>query len=84
MRRLLVIIVALAACGDRDAARLGKVKDAVCACKTSSCAELAMKDVPKDDIKATHKSQVIAREMMDCLAKLYEAERPSTNPDAEH
>jgi len=83
MHRLLVILVALGACGDRDAARLEKVKAAVCSCKTSSCAELAMKDVPKDDIKATHRSQVLAREMMDCLAKLYEAERPSTDPDAQ-
>ena len=82
MRWLLVISVALGACGDRDTARLTKVKEAVCACKTSSCAELAMKDVPKDDVKATHRSQVIAREMLDCLAKLYEAERPSTDPDA--
>ncbi len=84
MRWLLVISVALAACGDRDAARLAKVKDAVCTCKTSSCAELAMKDIPKDDVKATPKAQAIAREMMDCLAKLYEAERPSTDPDAAH
>ena len=83
MRWLLVISVALAACGDREAARLEKIKDAVCSCKTSTCAELAMKDVPKDDIKATHRSQVVAREMMDCLAKLYEAERPSTDPDAQ-
>ena len=82
MRWLLVISVALAACGDRDAARLEKVKDAVCSCKTASCAELAMKDVPKSDIKATHRAQVIARDMMDCLKKLYDAERPSTDPDA--
>ena len=83
MRWLLVISVALAACGDREAARLEHVKEAVCACKTSSCAELAMKDIPKSDIKATHRAQVIARDMMDCLAKLYEAERPSTDPDAQ-
>jgi hypothetical protein len=83
VRWLLVISVALAACGDRDAARLEKVKDAVCACKTSSCAELAMKDIPKPDIKATHRSQTIAREMMECLSKLYDAERPSTDPDAQ-
>lgn len=81
MRWLLVICIALAACGDRDAERLSKIKDAVCSCKTSSCAELAMKDVPKDDIKATPKAQQVAREMIDCLHKLYEAERPSTDPD---
>jgi hypothetical protein len=82
VRWLLVIFVALTACGDRDTARLEQVKEAVCSCKTSSCAELAMKDVPKDDIKPSHKSQKLARDMMDCLSKLYEAERPATDPDA--
>ena len=82
MRWLLVISIALGACGDRQAARLEKIKDAVCACKTSSCAELALKDVPKNDVKATRRSQVIARAMLDCMSKLYEAERPSTDPDA--
>jgi hypothetical protein len=82
VRWLLVISVALAACGDRDAARLEKIKAAVCSCKTSSCAELALKDVPKDDIKVSRRSQQIARDMMECLSKLYEAERPTTDPDA--
>jgi len=84
MRWLLVISVALgtAACGDREAMRLEKVKEAVCACKTSSCAELALKDVPKDEAKASPRSQAIARAMLECMAKLYEAERPSTDPDA--
>lgn len=82
MRWLLVICLALGACGDREAARLEKIKDAVCACKTSSCAELALQDVPKGDVKASRRSQLIARQMLDCMAKLYEAERPSTDPDA--
>jgi len=82
MRWLLVICIALGACGDREVARLEKIKDAVCSCKTSSCAELALKDVPKDDEKTSHREQVIAREMMECMAKLYEAERPTTDPDA--
>jgi hypothetical protein len=82
MRWLLVICIALGACGDREAARLEQIKDAVCACKTSSCAELALKDVPKDDVKASRRSQVIARQMLECMSKLYEAERPSTDPDA--
>jgi hypothetical protein len=82
MRWLLVISVSLAGCRDREAVRLEKVKAAVCACKTSSCAELAMKDIPKDDIKASHKSQDVARQMLDCLSRLYEAERPVTDPDS--
>ena len=31
--------------------------------------------------KANHRTQAIAREMLECVAKLYAAERPSTNPD---
>ena len=83
MRWLLVISIAVSstACRDREAVRLEKVKAAVCACKTSGCAELAMKDIPKDDIKASRKSQELARQMMDCLARLYDAERPVTDPD---
>ena len=82
MRSAVVICVALlGGCGDREAAQLERIKDAVCACKTSSCAEAAMKDVPQSDIKSTHKAQRFAREMMDCLSKLYEDERPSTDPD---
>ena len=81
MRWLLVILVALGGCRDREAARMRTVKDAVCACKTSSCAELALKDVPKDDTPPSRQSQQLARDMLDCLAKLYAAERPSTDPD---
>jgi hypothetical protein len=81
VRWLLVIGIALGGCQDREAARLETVKNAVCACKTASCAELAMKDVPKDDTPPSRKSQKLAREMLDCLAKLYAAERPSTDPD---
>lgn len=81
MRWLLVISVALGGCRDRKAARLETIKEAVCACKTSSCAELALKDIPKDDTPPSRRSQQLAREMLDCLAKLYAAERPSTDPD---
>ena len=59
------------------------IKAEVCACKTASCAEQAMKQVPKDTIKSTHRMQTIARDMIDCLAKLHAAERPATDPDAE-
>jgi hypothetical protein len=83
MRCGFVLSVALLfGCGDREAARLGEIKTVVCACKTVSCAEIALKSVPKDQIKSTHRAQMIARDMLDCLSKLYDAERPSTDPDA--
>ena len=82
VRTCLAILVTLVACKDRDLETLADIKSDVCACKTASCAEQAMKRVPKDT-KSTRTSRTLAREMMDCLAKLEAAERPSTDPDAE-
>jgi hypothetical protein len=42
-----------------------------------------MKRVPQGTIKSTHRTQVIARDMLDCLAKLQAAEPPTADPDAE-
>jgi hypothetical protein len=78
----LVICLALAACGDSQVQKLEKVKEAVCACKTARCAETALGDVPQQQIVSNHRTQEVAREMLDCMAKLYDAERPSTDPDA--
>lgn len=73
----LAICHVLAACEDSQEAKLARVKDAVCACKTASCGEAAMKDVPQPDLPSNVRTQKIARDMLDCLAKLYEAERPA-------
>lgn len=83
VRSCLAILVMLVACKDQDIERLTAIKDEMCVCKTASCAEQAMKRVPKDKIKSTPRTQAIAREMMGCLAKLQAAERPITDPDAE-
>jgi hypothetical protein len=72
----------LAGCGERQVDALTKVKQRVCACKDVACAEAAMKDVPQKDVKSNHRSQEVARDMLDCLAKLYDEQRPSTDPDA--
>jgi hypothetical protein len=84
VRSWLAILVTLAACRDKQFERLAAIKTDVCACKTVSCAEQAMKRVPDDPITSTHRTQVIARDMLDCLAKLHAAERPTTDPDAEN
>jgi hypothetical protein len=81
--RFVICVALLCGCGDREAADLERVKRAVCACKTASCAEAELKQVPQREIKAGHRAQAIAREMLDCLARIYEADRPSTDPDAE-
>ena len=85
MKWHLVICVALAvgACGDRELKKLGRVRDSVCACKTVACAESAMADLPKGKVESTPRSQHLAREMMNCLAELYAAGRPSNDPDDE-
>jgi hypothetical protein len=81
--RWFVICVAFAAgaCGRHGEAELEHVRDAVCSCKTASCADQAMKKLPQQDIASNPTTQRIAREMMDCLARLYENGRPSTDPD---
>ncbi|HEX7839265.1 MAG TPA: hypothetical protein VF469_17425 [Kofleriaceae bacterium] len=80
---VLTLVLTVGACKDHDLATLADVKSEVCACKTASCAAEAMKRIPKDTIKQTRTARTLARDMMDCRAKLENAERPSTDPDAE-
>jgi hypothetical protein len=83
VRNWLAILVTLVACKDHDLERLNDVKRDVCACKEASCADQAMTRVPTASIKSTPRSQAIAREIMECRARLEAAARPSTDPDAE-
>jgi hypothetical protein len=85
MHRALVIAVALAGggCRDKELERLDDIRAEVCECKTVSCGEAAMKKIPQQEIKSNRRSQEIAKKMMDCMARLYLSDRPSTNPDAE-
>jgi len=79
VRSWLAIVVTLGAvlgCNDHGAQRLTAIKTKVCACKTASCAEQEIDRVPKDEIDSNHRTQTIAREMLDCAAKLQAAERP--------
>ncbi|HEY5950694.1 MAG TPA: hypothetical protein VIV40_34620 [Kofleriaceae bacterium] len=85
MLRLYVICVALTGLACRDSAiqKLEQIRDEVCECKTATCAERALDRVPKDNVQSTPRSQRIAREMLDCLAAIYEKNRPTQDPDAE-
>lgn len=85
MYRAFVIAVALAGggCRDKDVEKLDDIRAEVCACKTVSCGEAAMKAIPQRDIKSSHQSQLIAQKMMECMAKLYLFDRPKTDPDSE-
>ena len=80
--RALIIALVLAGCQDSGADQLTRVKQHVCACKDVACAEAAMKEIPTGNVKVTHHAQTIARDMLDCYAKLVQAQRPSTDPDA--
>ena len=80
MRRA-AMLFALVACTDRETRQLEAVKAKVCACPTSACAEAAMAGVPKEHVTSTHRTQQTAQQMLDCISKLYDKEKPSTNPD---
>ncbi len=81
--RTLVIAVALLGCHDKQLEKLSSIKDEVCACKTAACGEAAMQKVPQHEVKSTRKMQRVAHDMMDCMKRLYDGERPTTDPDAE-
>lgn len=74
--------LAVGACGDPQIKRLEAIRDEVCACKTSACGAAAIARVPAAQIAATPRTQRVARAMLDCLARLGEAERPDDDPDA--
>lgn len=75
--RWLVVLVLIAGCDDRERSQLDAVRKEVCACKDVACAEAAMKKVPQGDVHATRREQDIARDMLDCLAKLYDDAKPA-------
>jgi hypothetical protein len=84
MSRFVVIAVAwLAACGDKQLDEVTSIKNEVCACKDVACGEAAMKKMPKGELETSHKMQRAANDMLDCMARLYEKTRPTTDPDAE-
>jgi hypothetical protein len=83
VRSALAILLTLAACHDPDVERMAAIQQTVCACKTASCAEQEMKRVPSAAIKSTHRTQELARELLDCLSRLQSDERLSTDPDDE-
>lgn len=83
MFRLVIALALLCGCRDKQLDELIAIKEEVCACKNAACGEAAMGKVPQGDIKSTHKMQQVARSMMDCMKRLYDNDRPTTDPDAE-
>jgi hypothetical protein len=81
MHRALAIAILMFGCRDQQLASIEAIRDEVCACETAACGEAALKKVPQDKLKAGPKMQEAGGKMMDCLAKLYERGRPSTDID---
>lgn len=80
---MIAIAFLVGGCRDKGLEQLKTIRDEVCACKTPSCGEVAMKKVPQHDVKSDHRVQALANEMLACMAKLYLRDRPTTDPDAE-
>jgi hypothetical protein len=76
-------LIAFTACKDQKIEQLDAVKRAVCTCKDAACADRALGQVPSATIEATPRARAIAKDIMDCRAKLEAAERPTSDPDAE-
>jgi hypothetical protein len=79
--RFVILLALLAGCRDKGISRLEALRDELCACKDATCGQATMAKVPSVEVSNSHRSQTIAREMLDCLAKLADAERPETGPD---
>jgi hypothetical protein len=87
MSRALVIAAALAlagtACSDARLEELESIRKEVCACKTAACAQTAMLRVPQEASRHDHAARKIAKKIVDCYRGILDAERPTTDPDAE-
>jgi hypothetical protein len=81
LQRVIVVAFMVAACRESSVDRLTAIKTRVCACKTASCAETALREVPQQTIESNHRTQAIARDMLDCMARLYDGERPSDDAE---
>lgn len=77
------LVGGLVACKDHGVERLTALKGEVCACKDARCADQAMNEVAKVSFQSTPRTQAIARDIVECRARLEAADRPSTDPDAE-
>ena len=83
MRRLLLGLAIVSGCRDPEIAHLETVKTEVCDCKTAACADAAIAKVPKVATTSNHRTQQLARDMLDCLHKLYMQDQPNLDPDSE-
>ncbi|HEY4057567.1 MAG TPA: hypothetical protein VGM39_13205 [Kofleriaceae bacterium] len=82
---LLGVIASAVACSeDPELGKLEALKKEVCACTTAECGDAAMKQLPAVGAgraqPSTYREQAAAHAIVNCLAKLYEQDRPKAEP----
>ena len=75
-----LVLVALCGCHDPEVDQLTAIKDRVCTCHTSACADQAIREVGAHPVASNRKTQKLAREMLACVARAHDDDRPDDEP----
>ena len=70
--KVLVLLLLAAGCKDEAIAALESTRDKVCQCKTAACVDTAMNALVDHPTDKQHKAEGIAREITDCVARIYQ------------
>ena len=85
--RALLVVLALgvgAGCKDEAVAALEKTRNRVCECRDATCVNAAMEAMKDHPTNHQRKAEAVAREIMDCVARVYQQTDAGTDvPDAE-
>jgi hypothetical protein len=66
------IIPGAGGCRDASIASLEATRDRVCECKDADCVDAAMEQLQDLPTKKPRKAEAIAREITDCVARIYQ------------
>lgn len=81
--RALATVIALAGgCRDVDVDRMDGLARKACACKTAACADAVVHEVGAAPVAATRKTEALAKELLDCVARRHEEELPPDDASA--
>jgi len=70
--KLLALLLLAAGCKDEAIAALESTRDKVCQCRTAACVDTAMNALADHPTDKQHKAEQIAREITDCVARIYQ------------
>jgi entry exclusion lipoprotein TrbK len=83
-RALVVVVALVAGCKDDAIEALESARSRVCECKDATCVNAAMDAMQDHPTKHQRKAEAIAREIMDCVARVYQqTDARVDEPDAE-